>query len=349
MLIEESTKVGFMAGKNIILFLILLGVFSCSSYEKLTIQVLAPSEKSLPSGLGKYLYLNRIPSLYDDNDTILTGSIDLPSSYLKYLSWEIINFSLDVIDRSPLKDSVMIDTITYEEFYEVKRGESLDSLFISELCIQDSLIGIISLEEISIRDTVFFLPQFSYIEDDSILNAFYCVNIFLPEIKWRIYSKTGLVEDEYLMEDTLMWYSMGGTEDVAWYLLPETETILNELARTVATDFSEQIVPVWIDVNRIYYHRGSSKMIMAAKLVRENSWDEAARIWQKMAETEKPGIASKAAFNMALACEMSDRLELALTWINKAWNMEKNDLAVAYSRILRDRIKNVKTVNEQLR
>jgi len=338
-----------MAGKNTLFFLLLLGVFSCSSYEKLTIQVLVPSEKPLPSGLGKYLYLNRIPSLYDSNDTIRTGSIDLPSSYLNYLSWEIVNFSLDNIDRSPLKDSVMIDTITYEEFNNAKIGESLDSVFISELCIQGNLKGVISLEELSLWDTVFFLPQFSYLEDDSILNAVYCVNMFLPEIKWRIYSKTGQVEDEYLINDTLMWYSMGGTKDIAWYFLPETEAILNELADAVGTGFSEKIVPVWTDVNRIYYHRGSSKMIMAAKLVREDSWEKAARIWQKVAETENPGIASKAAFNMALACELSDRLELALTWVNKAWNIEKNDLAVRYSRILRDRIKISETVNEQLK
>ncbi len=338
-----------MAGKNTLLFLLLLGVFSCSSYEKLTIQILVPSEKPLPSGLGKYLYLNRIPSLYEENDTILTGSIDLPSSYLNYLSWEIVNFSLDVIDLSPLKDSVMIDTINYEEFYEAGRGESLDSVFISELCLQDSLKGIISLEELSLWDTVFFLPQFSYLEDDSILNAVYCVNMFLPEIKWRIYSKTGQVEDEYLLKDTLMWYSMGGTEDIAWYFLPETEVILNELASAVGTGFSEKIVPVWTDVNRIYYHRGSSKMNMAAKLVRENSWDEAARIWQKVAETENPGIASKAAFNMALACELSDKLELALTWINKAWTIKNNDLAVRYSRILRDRVKKSETVDQQLK
>ena len=339
-----------MAGKNTILFLLLLGIFSCSSYEKLPIQILAPSEKPLPSGLGRYLYLNRIPSLLGDNDTIQTGSIDLPSSYLNYISWEIINLSLDVIDRSPLKDSVMIDTIIYEEFYEVKIGESLDSVFISELCIQDSLKGIISLEGLSLWDTVFFLPQHSYPEDDSSMNAYYyCVNMFIPEIKWRIYSKTGQVEDEYLINDTLMWYSMGETKDIAWYFLPETETILLELASTVATDFSVKIVPVWIDVNRIFYHRGSTKMLMAAKLVRENSWDEAARIWQKMAETESPGIASKAAFNMALACELSDRLELALTWINKAWNIEQNDLAVAYSRILRERVRKTDTVNEQLK
>lgn len=338
-----------MAGKNTILFLLLLGVFSCSSYEKITIQVLTPAEEPLLSNLGKYRYLNRIPSLYNDNDTIHTGSIDLPSFYLNYISWEIINSSLDVIDRSPLKDSVMIDTIIYEDFYKFKRGESLDSVFISELCYQDSLKGIISLEELSLWDTVFFLPQFSYLEDDSILNAFYCVNMFLPEIKWRVYSKTGQVEDEYLMKDTLMWYSMGHTEEIAWLFLPETKTILNELASIAGTNFSEKIVPVWTDVNRIYYHRGSSKMIMAAKLVHENSWDEAARIWQKEAETENPGIASKAAFNMALACELSDRLVLALTWLNKASNIKENDLTVVYSRILRDRVRKSETVNEQLK
>lgn len=338
-----------MTGKSSLLFLLLLGIFSCSSYERLTIQVLVPSEKSLSSGIGKYRYLNRIPSLYEENDTIRTGSIDLPSSYLNYLSWKIVNFSLDVIDLSPLKDSVKIDTNIYEEFYKVGRGESLDSVFISELCLQDSLKGIVSLEELRIWDTVFFLPQFSYLEGDTIFNAFYCVNMFLPEIKWRIYSETGQVNDEYLMKDTLIWYSMGGTEDIAWHFLPETEAILNELASAVGGSFSEKIVPVWTDVNRLYYHRGSSKMIMAARLVHENSWDEAARIWQKMAETENPRIASKAAFNMALACELSDRLELALTWINKAWTIKSNDLAVAYSRILRDRVKKSETVNEQLK
>ena len=338
-----------MAGKKTLLYFLLLGVCSCSSYENLTIQILIPSEKPLKTGLGKYRYMNRIPSLYSDSDTIRTGSIDLPSSYLNYLSWEIVNSSLDVIDHSPLRDSVMIDTITYEEFYEAKRGEGLDSVFISKLCLKDSLKGIISLEELSLWDTVFFLPQFEYMEDDTIWNAYYCVDMFLPEVMWRIYSKTGQVEDEYLMKDTLVWYSMGETEDIAWYFLPETEAILNELASAVGTGFSEKIVPVWTDVNRVYYHRGSSKMIMAAKLVRENSWDEAARIWQKMAETKNPGIASKAAFNMALACELSDRMELALTWINKAWNIEENDLAVAYSKILRDRVKKSETVNEQLR
>ena len=342
-----------MTGKNTLLFLLLIGVYSCSSYEKLTIQILTPSEKPLPSGLGKYLYLNKIPSLYGDHDTIQTGSIDLPSSYVKHLSWEIINSSLDVIDRSPLKDSVKIDTILYEQFFRNTNGPGLDSSFISGLCLQDSLKGIISLEELSLWDTVYYIPKLSYQDDDSIITAhyYYCVNMFLPNVKWRIYSNSGQLAAEYLMNDTLIWYSVGETEEIAWYFLPETETILNELAEAVGTDFSEKIVPVWTDVNRVYYHVGSSELNQAAKLVHKNSWEEAARIWQKVAETEiiNEEIASKAAFNMALACELSDRLELALTWINKSWNLRENDLAVAYSKILRDRIKNVKTVNQQLK
>lgn len=341
----------FIAGKSILLFLLLIGVFACSSYEKLSIQVLTPAEEPLLSGIGKYRYLNRIPSLYDEHDTIRTGSIDLPSSYLNFLSWQIVNSSLDVIDRTPLKDSVKIDTIIYEEFFKAVKGEVLDSVFISELCLQESLKGVISLEELSLWDTVFFMPQLSYLDADSLMNAkyYYCVNMILPRVKWRIYSYTGQMENEYLMKDTLIWYSVGETEEDAWYFLPETETILNELASAVGAGFSKKVIPVWTDVNRVFYHRGSIELIIAAKLVQKNSWDEAARIWQKAAESENKGIASKAAFNMALACELSDRLELALTWINKSWNIEKNDLAVAYSKVLRDRVKKSQMVNKQLK
>jgi len=340
-----------MAGKNTLLFLLLIGILGCSSYEKLTIQVLTPAEKPLLTIPGKYLYINKIPSLYKDNDTIQTGSIDLAASYLNYLSWEIINSSLDVIDSSPLKDSVKIDTFLYEEFFRAQNGLRLDSSFISELCIQDSLIGIIALEELSLWDTVFFIPKLGYLNEDSIVSAYYyyCVNMFLPDVKWRIYSNTGHLEAEYLMRDTILWYSLGETEEIAWYFLPETENILNELADAIGKDFSEKVVPVWTNVSRVYFHRGSQQLTMAAKFVQDNSWEEAARIWQKEAETTNKKNASKASFNMALACELSDRLNLALTWINKSWNIEENKLAVAYSKILRDRIKTSQIVKEQLK
>lgn len=85
-----------------------------------------------------------------------------------------------------------------------------------------------------------------------------------------------------------------------------------------------KIVPSWLKVERMYYHSKNVKMLEAEKFSKRNMWINAAEIWNRESKNKNKKIALKASYNMALACEMQGKNDLAIEWLVKSFEISEN-------------------------
>ncbi len=80
-------------------------------------------------------------------------------------------------------------------------------------------------------------------------------------------------------------------------------------------------MPSWIPVERKYYNSGNPRMIAAEKYALANDWLKAAEVWNKESKNANQKIAAKACYNLALACEMEGKYDLAIDWLIKSYGI----------------------------
>lgn len=335
-----------------------VGFSSCSiindtiQFEPLSIEVLsAPDSMALQK--GRYVVVNRVPSTLEmlKIDTIVAGELKLDSIFYKYLSWTAINSCLDIIELSPLMDSIILDTLAHKGLSatSISSVNRLPSNFVEDLCEMHDVDGIISLEQIHLFDSLNISPLYDTRMGDSTIWGYYALERTFPGMKWRVYSAEGDLIYTHFSKDTLSMEGVGTSKREAESKLVKEEDFLYESMRMEGKSFGETIAPNWISVNRIYYTSGNKEMKDAAKLAAVNDWVGAAEIWKVQAElSEDASIRAKACFNMALASEIMDNLYLAYVWINKSWEHEKDDITVQYSRILRSRLQMKNMITKSL-
>ena len=342
---------------RIAILLAFVGLSSCSiintiQFESVSIEVLsAPDSMALQK--GRYVVVNRVPSTLEmlKIDTIVAGELKLDSIFYKYLSWAAINSCLDIIELSPLMDSIILDTLNHKGLAanSLSSFDPLPSSYVRDLCQRQGVDGIISLEQIHLFDSLHISPLYDTRMGDSTIWGYFALEMIFPGMKWRVYSGDGDLVYTHISKDTLTMEGVGTSKREAESKLVKEEDILYESMRIEGSSFGETIAPNWISVNRIYYTTGNKEMKDAAKLAAANDWVGAAEIWKVQAEiSEDVSIRAKACFNMALASEIMDNLYLAYVWINKSWEHEKDEVTVQYSRILRSRLQMKNMITKSL-
>ena len=82
--------------------------------------------------------------------------------------------------------------------------------------------------------------------------------------------------------------------------------------------------------------------------VKMDQWQEATELWRNLTDNPNKKLASRACFNMALACEVEDKLELAYEWIKKSNSLYYNTKTDSYKKIIEKRLKNIQRLDEQM-
>jgi len=66
-------------------------------------------------------------------------------------------------------------------------------------------------------------------------------------------------------------------------------------------------------------------MLLAEKYALQNDWLKAAEIWNRLTNNKNQKIAAKASYNMALACEMEGKHDVAIDWLVKSFSILKEN------------------------
>lgn len=119
-------------------------------------------------------------------------------------------------------------------------------------------------------------------------------------------------------------------------------------------NFAKRLVPSWQQTSRMYILPPVEDFRLAAQNFTEGKWDDAIKIWSVYTPEKYGKLAIAAMYNIALALEMGDQIEEALTMIIKAETLAKswrssNDLKNVglYKKILVQRKTELQKIEQQ--
>ncbi len=246
----------------------------------------------------------------------------------------------EILEYSPRFDSIVIsDSILVSN---INRTEEFSWNDIVRICREDSTDAVIALESFYLKD---FLDIENYF-------GFQCYVTFLIEShsSWKIYFPEDFsIIDIYTSIDTIKWIGLDLNCDNALSNLPSPVDMIIESGYRAGKKYGSRIAPIWYDnVKRIYYTSGNKNMNKACIKVKTDQWQDAAELWRNLTDNPNKKLASKACYNMALACEVEDKLELAYEWIKKSNSLYYNTKTDAYKKIIEKRLNNIQTLDKQM-
>ncbi len=172
-----------------------------------------------------------------------------------------------------------------------------------------------------------FSDSYAYASIDSKYNAI--VRIYDP-VKME-------VSRQFVVDDTIYWYKEGPTSENVFSQMPPIKEALIQTGIQIALEIDEMLSPQWIRDSRAYFILEKSNYQQVSNLIEDNNWQELYNYWLPYSESEKKSIKSKAEFNLALASEMLDQLDLAIEWADKSYFTQYRNLTVNYLYKLKER------------
>lgn len=110
--------------------------------------------------------------------------------------------------------------------------------------------------------------------------------------------------------------------------------LYSAISKSVGREMAHIIVPQWEPQLRQIYVYYNPEWIDAYMKAMSFKWDDAIKLWSAIIDEKKPKITSAAAYNIALACEMSGRLELALQWLEYSYKVLPSDDVLKYKLLI---------------
>jgi hypothetical protein len=174
-------------------------------------------------------------------------------------------------------------------------------------------------------------------------------------IGWRTYDpKRKIIFDEYVTDDYLERNASGNTERRALDNLPSQVSVTRDVAFNVGIEYGARIAPLYVNISRSYFAKAKgykTLMKQAARHFENRNMEQATNMWKKViaqaGKTNKKA-AGRAAYNMAVAAEVSGNLELALDWAQKAWSEYGNKKAREYVHVIKQRQNDARKVAAQM-
>lgn len=118
------------------------------------------------------------------------------------------------------------------------------------------------------------------------------------------------------LRDTVYWeiLSRNDVKDAAVkYKAAES---MKNVSSTLGEDIAAKMFPEWVTIQRSLFTLPGPGWSKAYKLSTEFKWKEAMDIWLEEIKVKDPVVSSVAAYNIAVACELTDRIELAVKWVD---------------------------------
>ncbi|MEI8112814.1 MAG: DUF6340 family protein [Bacteroidia bacterium] len=272
-------------------------------------------------------------------------------------------------------------TIKYQSVYEMIKDTSIKYQNLSDTCVNalinyleeqsyfhkvipysDSLNFLLNVPgRIETRDKLFektksdvciFLDYFY-------LNTTYNKYFTFPattraNLLWTVVFKTDSLAYSYNLTDTL-FFDQTQVNSYARYQGKTLGQLLNNSSNYLGRSFGPKVIPTWTRVERMYYKSQNTEMLKAEKLALNQDWLKAAEIWNRETKNKNKKIATKASYNMAVACEMEGTPDAAIDWLVKSYtylqknNDEHRKNCQRYVNILVNRKKEIDRLDKQMK
>ena len=251
-----------------------------------------------------------------------------------------------------LIDPVNGSEIRYCNFRETETDASIKYKNLSDSCVNqlvsyfnennsfrevstkdDSLVSILSNNQsIKTKEELFELTKSDVCIYLDFLHMYTTLDVyneipFVSKVRlyWTVILKSDSLAYAYNQADTLYY----DKTQIAGLNI-EKNTTLNKLVNNsciyLGNSFGAKMIPNWIQAERMYYKSHNSEMIKAEKYAISQDWLKAAEIWNQQTKNKNDKIAAKACYNMALACEMEGKPDVAIAWLVQSYSsLKKNN------------------------
>lgn len=335
-----------MSPKTRLLWIVLLlSLSSCVSYEKYSMEVFKPGERSFPENMHKIALVAR--NLKYKADTLQ--------------NYQAKNYRL-IKDRSRFN----VDSLAISTCMDTLEARLLEQpQFDSVLVLPFHTFPVTRVNEIRPAKTGWYRKLADQTGADGLIvldmfSCFYSVthdnmsaNVVTSNI-WSVYNNRSEMIDRYTQIDTLYWDQSDADGSYKKYKIPDKKSAVAMAAGVIGENYSKRFLPAWTTVYRDIMTCSNPDLKIAANLAGKNKWDEASVIWNKYANASGKRNQLIAKYNLALACEMNGNVDRALELIAEsallssgAFRSAENELIRKYAVVLERRKNEIKKLNAQ--
>ncbi len=339
--------------KQLIYFLLIIAFFSsCTVYKEYPIDVYKPGEVSIPSDAKSVTLVYRnfkypgdtLQQYYKDDYRLRKANVN-PRKLDSILVTACLNeLAKNLQSRNTFED---IKILPYGAFkrHSGNKLPVLSSDVVNQITETTHSDLLISLETFS-----YFFSEYSESFDNPKSNEVITANV------WAVFDPTqGKIIERKALIDTIFWngYDENGNY-IRNYQLPPRETALRIASQMSGENYAKRFYASWETVKRVYSVPPLPDFDQAAYYVSEGDWDKAIPLWEKYADDKNGKLAVNARYNLALAYEMKDDIEMASRWVDSAEklameyrNREELKMIISYKNILNQRKKDIAKLNSQ--
>ncbi|MDP4183925.1 MAG: DUF6340 family protein [Bacteroidota bacterium] len=338
------------------LALMVLVTTSCLTSRDITIEIMDPAIKVIPSHMSTVALISR-------NFKFSGDTLRINNRQNKFLQRDHNNRIINVdslattsclvgVTRQFKENKVSVNTkiIDYRTF-DIEYGRELSPIpwtVIEDICKRNKADGVIALETYSYHNSV---------------RSNYNNRFPAPESKvtyaalWSFYDPVKKkIIDTHTSTDTVVWDSFDYNQPGNRLKIPNRIESIQEASLINGENYANRLSVHWIKVNRKYYIPASNEFKEAASLAQKGNWEQATGIWLQIAQRQtNPRHTFFALYNLALASEMQGNTIEALSWAEKAFNssakLADNTIkadAFNYVRILKKRVQLVEKIKNQM-
>lgn len=281
-----------------LLFLCVVLLSGCQTYEQIAIDYMIPAQITFPNEFKRVAIVNNTNLNANDSANFLPPNTTIATQTLAETIALTNYFEEVVICDSALRqhdDSYRESFLTRQEV--VNLTEELDVDFI------------ISLEDVilNLRKSSIYNPEWSAHREVADLKVYSLVNVYSDRRSEPIL--------KYIAQDSIFWENYGATAEMAKASLISQKNMIEEGSTFAGALPVSYLIPHWKTVNRTLFNSGSVHMRDAAHLARSNEWEDAYTLWVKEYESTKSKKRKMwCANNIAVYYEMKDEITKSLEW-----------------------------------
>lgn len=148
-------------------------------------------------------------------------------------------------------------------------------------------------------------------------------SMFIPELMVTVPAIDGMITPvikTYTAGRKAPMFSVSKCDTICWEINPllTLEQVIKDASEYAASMPMEHLLPHWKEICRYYFDGGNVDMRDAGIYVREQNWEAASALWQKVYATKKGKVKMYAAFNLALYYELKEDFVKAKEFLDEA-------------------------------
>jgi hypothetical protein len=326
-----------------LLFVVLLNMTSCKLTEctrTIRIEIMKPVVSAFPKNVQTVAIFNRAIQKNDTRTLYNFGRGNLPCD-TTLNDFELSNHCVDGLTSFLVEEAYFNKVNNYHDI------DSMSNLHEESLVMYNSA----DLFEITDADALIFLD---FLQFENEVSVFYDATYRTrAALSWSIIFRDSTPSAIYNQIDTL-FFGKSQYMDIQ-SKNQNKKLIYQDAAGYLGKRFGTKIIPSWVDDERGYYHSLHPEMRKAEKYIQNYDGLKAGEIWNKQTKNKNQKIAAKACYNMALACEMEGKYDLAIDWLVHSNNILTKNFEQhrfncnQYMRILTLRKYEVERLEKQIR